>query len=123
MSEKHKATLQQANQAISGGDFDGFLSHCTDNTEWTFVGEQTLEGRAAVREWMVRTYRVPPRFRVDRLVAEGDFVVAMGEITLKDDRGNDTHHAYCDVWRFHDGKMAALRAFVVDLDPKASMQP
>jgi ketosteroid isomerase-like protein len=67
---------------------------------------------------MVRTYRVPPRFRVDRLIAEGDFVVAMGEITLKDDRGNDTHHSYCDVWRFHDGKMAALRAFVVDLDPK-----
>ena len=118
MSEKHKATLQQANQAISRGDFDGFLSHSTEDTEWTFVGEQTLAGKAAVREWMVNTYRVPPRFRVDQLVAEGDFVVAMGEITLKDDSGNDTHHSYCDVWRFQDGKMAALRAFVVDLDPK-----
>lgn len=116
MSETNKATLSRANEAISAGDFDGFLAWCTEDTVWNFLGDRTLTGKAAVRRWMVETYQVPPRFRVDRLIAEGDFVVAMGEITLQDESGNDTHHSYCDVWRFRDGKMAELRAFVVDLD-------
>lgn len=115
MSELHKATLQQANAAIAQGDFDGFLVHCTEDTKWVFVGDQTLEGKTAVRDCMVKTYRVPPRFQVDRLIADAEHVVAMGNITLQDDSGNDTHHAYCDVWRFVDGKMAELRAFVVDI--------
>jgi ketosteroid isomerase-like protein len=62
---------------------------------------------------MKSTYREPPKFRVDRMIAETDFVAALGEILLKDDHGTEVRHAYCDVWRFRDGKLAGLRAFVV----------
>jgi ketosteroid isomerase-like protein len=48
------------------------------------------------------------------MIAEGDFVAALGEITLKDEAGKTSHHAYCDVWRFREGRMAELRAFVVE---------
>jgi uncharacterized protein len=113
MSDDNKAILQKANQAISHGDFEGFLSLCTEDTEWTFVGERTISGKDAVRRWMADAYQEPPRFRVDRLIAEGEFVVAMGEIILKGEDGNDHRHSYCDVWRFHNGRMAELRAFVV----------
>jgi len=57
---------------------------------------------------------MPPKFEVHRMVAEGDCVVAIGELTLKDDAGSDTRNAYCDVWRFRDGKMAQLQAFVIE---------
>src|SRR5918992_3878699 len=56
MSEENKATLKQANAAIAEGDTERFLSFCTEDTEWTFVGEQTLRGKAAVREYIAKTY-------------------------------------------------------------------
>jgi uncharacterized protein len=101
----NKETLEQANAAIAKGDFEGFLTLCTEDTVWTFEGDRTLRGKAAVRQWMAATYKEPPKFRVDRMIAEGDFVVALGEIG---------QHAYCDVWRFREGKMAELRAFVIE---------
>ena len=113
MSEHNKRILQKANDAICKGDHEGFLSHCTEDTEWTFVGEQTLRGKEAVRQWMATAYKEPPKFVVANLIAEGDFVTALGTITLKDEQGVEADYAYCDVWRFRDGKMVELKAFVI----------
>ena len=113
MTETHKQILEKANAAIKQGDLEGFLVHCTDDTQWTFEGDQTLRGKEAVREWMQRTYLEPPRFIVQCLIGEGNHVAAVGEITLADADGTETVHAYCDVWRFRDGRMAELHAFVV----------
>jgi ketosteroid isomerase-like protein len=113
MSDINKAILENANAAIVNGDFDGFLMFCTEDTEWTFVGDATIRGKEAVRRWMADTYQEPPTFEVRHLIAEGDFVVALGEITLEDEAGVATRHAYCDVWRFVDERMAELRAFVI----------
>jgi uncharacterized protein len=113
LSEANKSILEKANVAIVKRNFEGFLRFCTEDTEWTFVGERTLKGKEAVRKWMTETYIEAPKFDVHRMVAEDDFVIAIGEITLKDDKGAATRHEYCDVWRFDDGLMAELRAFVV----------
>ena len=111
MSDTHKRVLEEANAAIDRGDFEAFLLHCTDDTTWTFVGDRTLSGTEEVRRWLQETYREPPSNRVDRMIEEGDFLVALGEITLRG--GGDTPRAYCDVWRLRGGKLAELRAFVV----------
>ena len=115
MQETHKQVLQKANAAITAGDHEAFLSSCTEDTEWTFLGDQTLRGKEAVRQWMATAYQEPPRFEVHHLIAEGEFVVAVGEIVLQDDQGQARRHAYSDVWRFRDGKMAALQAYVVEM--------
>jgi uncharacterized protein (TIGR02246 family) len=115
MSEKNKAILKQANAAVVKGDYEGFLSHCTDDVEWTFVGEKTLKGKEAVRRYMNSTYIEPPKFVVAQLIAEGDFVTAIGDIDMRDETGKTAHSAYCDVWRIRDGKLAELRAFVVEI--------
>jgi uncharacterized protein len=113
MLENNKAILEEANTAIAKGNYEGFLSFCTHDTEWTFVGDQTLKGKEAVRQYMAKTYVEPPKFNISDLIAEGNFVTALGEITLKDEDGKETHYSVCDVWRFRDGKMAELRAFVI----------
>ncbi len=56
----------------------------------------------------------PPKFTVSNLIADGDFVTAIGKITLKDDEGKTAQHTYCDVWRFYKGKIAELMAFVIE---------
>lgn len=110
----NKAVLTKANEAISAGDYEAALAFCTEDTEWNFVGDRTLKGKEAVRRYMAEAYREPPVFRVDRMIAEDDFLTAIGEITLKDDDGKATDYSYCDVWRFHDGRMAELHAFVIE---------
>lgn len=114
MSKANKETLRKANLAVSRGDHDGFLSHCTDNTRWTFVGERTLDGKDAVRQYMAEAYEEPPQFDVQHMIAEGDFLTVTGEIALKDKQGKVKHYSYCDVWRFEGGKMAELHAYVVE---------
>jgi len=116
MNEQNKSILKQANAAIADGDYEGFLSFCSDDTQWTFVGDQTIKGKKAVRQWMAETYLEPPEFTVINLIAEDDFVTAIGEITMKEQDGKDTHYSYCDVWRFRDGKMVELRAFVIEVN-------
>ena len=113
MSEKNKAILEEANAANAAGNYEGFLSFCTDDTKWTFVGDKTLNGKESVRQYMAETYIEPPKFTVANLIAEGDFVTAIGDITLKDENGKADHYSYCDIWRFRDGKMVELRAFVI----------
>jgi ketosteroid isomerase-like protein len=113
MVENNKAILEKANAAIIKGDNEGFLVHCTEDTEWVFVGERTLQGKEAVRQWMATAYAEPPKFIVENLIAEGDYVTAIGKISLKDENGESASYLYCDVWRFRNGKMAGLKAFVI----------
>ena len=114
MSAANKAVLEQANAAVTRGDHEGFLSFCTDDTLWTFVGDRVLRGKEAVRKWMEEAYRQgPPELTVDDLIAEGELVTAVGVVTTKGADGKAARHAYCDVWRFHGGKLAELRAFVI----------
>jgi uncharacterized protein len=113
MSLNNKAILEKANAAVTAGDNEGFLSFCTEDTEWTFVGDKILRGKEAVRQYMAMAYLKPPKFMVQKLIAEGDFVTAIGDISMENDEGLLIDYHYCDVWRFRDGKMCELQAFVI----------
>lgn len=113
MSELNKTILEQANAAVRAGDNEGFLSFCTEDIVWSTVGGETLHGKDAVRAMMAKDYRQPPSFTVHTLIAEADYVVALGDISLPDAQGKPVPNAYSDVWRFRDGRLAELRAFVL----------
>lgn len=110
----NKAILEKANAAVTEGDNEGFLSFCTEDTEWTFVGDKTLRGKEAVRQYMATAYLEPPKFMVEHLIAEAEFVTALGKISMKNEDGKMVDYSYCDVWRFRDGKMTELKAFVIE---------
>ena len=113
--KQNKEILIQANKAVAIGDYEGFLSFCTEDTEWTFVGDVTLKGKEAVRQWMAMNYLKPPKFDVKNIISENDFVTVIGEIKIADENAKIRKYSYCDVWRFRDGKMAELKAFVVEI--------
>lgn len=113
MSEQNKTALQMANAAVSAGDNEGFLSYCADDIVWSTVGAGTLYGKNAVREWMTKEYADPPKFTVHNLIGEDDFVAVLGDILSKDEQGHLVQHSYCDVWRFRNGKLAELKAYVI----------
>jgi uncharacterized protein len=113
MSDRNKAILKKGNAAIAEGNYEGFLSLCTEDTEWTFVGDTILKGKEAVRQWMAKTYLKPPTVTVTHLIAEGDFLTATGDVTMTDKDGTETRYAYCDIWRFRGEEMVELKAFVI----------
>jgi ketosteroid isomerase-like protein len=68
---------------------------------------------------MATEYVEPPLNIVANLIAEGDFVTALGDLTIKDEDGKAAHYSYCDIWRFRGDKMVELRAFVIPAEVKA----
>lgn len=115
MSVGNKEILIKANAAVSKGDNEGFLSFCTDDVVWEFVGDRTLQGKEAIREYMAINYQKPPNFVVENLIADDDSVVAVGKISMKDETGKMIDYSYCDIWHFQEGKMTALKAFVIKI--------
>jgi ketosteroid isomerase-like protein len=51
---------------------------------------------------------------VEKTIEDGDFVMVTGGIRLKNKDGQYEHFDYCDLWRFEDGKIAELKAFVIE---------
>ncbi|MCS4168503.1 nuclear transport factor 2 family protein [Sphingobacterium sp. BIGb0116] len=111
---KNATILHNANEFVLEGDYESFLAYCTPGTKWVFVGERTLNGKEEVRAYMKEFYYEPPVFSVEKTIEDGDFVMVTGEIRLKNKDGKYEHFDYCDLWRFEDGKIAELKAFVIE---------
>ncbi|MBC9796433.1 nuclear transport factor 2 family protein [Sinomicrobium weinanense] len=114
MLETNKTILKKANEAVSNGNYEEFLKYCTDDTKWTFIGDQVLHGKEAVRKWMLKEYIEPPIIHVEKLIGEHDDLTALGHITVFGKKGEERQYAYCDVWKFREGKMAELMAYVIE---------
>ena len=108
----NKEVVQNINAAFEKGDMEGFLTWCADDVVWTMVGEKTVKGKEAIRQWMGSMPVEPPTFTVEGIVAEGDLVAAFGDMTMNEE-GNIVPYAYCDVYRFRNGKVAELKSFVI----------
>jgi len=111
---KNATILHQANEFVKKGNYESFLAYCTLDTKWVFVGERILEGKDKVREYMKEFYLEPPVFTIEKTIEDGSYVTVTGEITLKAANGTYNHYDYCDVWRFENGKIAELKAFVIE---------
>lgn len=111
---KNTTILVKANEHVKKGEYEAYLSYLTEDTKWVFVGERTLLGKEAVRQYINEFYLAPPIFDMERAIEEGDFVTATGNIALKNKNGEYVHYTYCDIWRFKEGKMAELEAFVIE---------
>ena len=121
MSANNKEIVEKVNASFAegGSGGEGFLSFCADEVAWTMVGHKTVKGKTAIREWLAAMDIEPPKFTVDNVIAEGDFATAYGDMTMKDKNGKWEPYAYCDIYRFRDGKIAELSSFVIKTAAKA----
>jgi uncharacterized protein len=119
MSATNKEIVQRVNASFAEGSAEGFLSFCANNVTWTIVGKRTVKGKEAIREWLASIDTEPPKFTVDNIIAESDFVTAYGDMTLKEKDGTTNPYAYCDIYRFRDGKIVELNSFLINAEPEA----
>lgn len=113
MSANNKEIVARVNAAFAEGDVEGFLSACADDVQWTIVGEKIVNGKRAIREWLSSMDVEPPKFTVEWIVAEGDFVTALGDMTMKEEDGKVAPYSFCDIYRFRGDKIAEMKSFVV----------
>jgi uncharacterized protein len=109
--------VEKVNAAFSENSVEGFLSCCTDDVEWTMVGDNMVKGKEAIRNWMGGGPPEPPQFSVDAIVTEGDYAAAYGDMTMKED-GKIVPYSYCDVYRFQGEKVATLKSYVIKTQKK-----
>jgi len=119
MSARNRTVIEKVNDAFARNDVEALLSYCTDDFRWTMVGDSPIQGKDAIRSFMAAAPPEPPHFSVDTVVADGDFVTCIGEMTMHTD-GKVVPYAYCDVWRFNGEKIAELKAFVIRTDRTAT---
>jgi ketosteroid isomerase-like protein len=122
MSTTHKDVVERINAAFARNDIEGFLVFCTDDFVWTIVGESTVQGKDAIRQWMANAPPEAPAFSVDTLVVEGDVVVAQGDMTMTED-GAPVAYSFCDVWRFRGRQAVELKSFVMRVVREEAAEP
>ena len=120
MSSRNKEIVEKVNAAFAANNLEGFLSLCADDVEWTMVGEKICKGKAAIREWISSMPAEPPIFNVATLIAEGDLVMAQGDMTMNDKERKAVPYSYCDIYHFRGDKIAALKSFVIKTDAVAT---
>lgn len=120
MSQKIKEIVEKVNASFMEGNSEGFLSFCSEDIEWTMIGEKHVKGKQAIREWMKEMDGMePPKFTVDNLISESDTVVCNGDMTMNDKDGKSVPYGYCDIYRFRDGKIEELNSFVIKTQSNA----
>ncbi|KUI01921.1 nuclear transport factor 2 family protein [Mycobacterium sp. IS-3022] len=109
MSEQeNKQLIQRGYEAFSAGDIETVMAMFDDDVEWVQPGESavsgTYHGKTEVMEYLGRLAEKSLSVRLDQLIAEGDTVVALTEISVEGQTGRDA-----DVFTVRDGKTTSVR--------------
>jgi uncharacterized protein len=104
MSEQeNKELMERGYAAFSSGDLDAVMSLFDDDCEWVQPGQSsvsgTFHGKSEIMEQFGRLAEKGLTVKVKRLIAEGDTVVAITEVSAGGETGEDA-----DVFTIRDGK-------------------
>ena len=101
--ENNKELIKKGYAAFSAGDVPAVLELFDDDIEWVQPGRSaisgTFHGKAEVMDFMGRLAEKSPTVTVKRLIAEGDTVVAITDVTVDGETGEDA-----DVFTIRNGK-------------------
>jgi uncharacterized protein len=108
MSEQdNKEVIQRGYEAFASGDLETITSLFDDDIEWVQPGNSaisgTLHGKTEVMEHLGRLAEKDTSVKLKQLIAEGDTVVAITEVTAGGETGEDA-----DVFTVRNGKTVSV---------------
>lgn len=123
MSIKNKELTKMITEAFFKGNTEFILHHLAEDIQWNIVGMPVIFGKSDV----IRTMELInpalagcPDLAVKNIIAEGDYVVVessgnnYSSFVKKDTKEKQCSPAYCDVYRFKNGKIQELTTYIVD---------
>ncbi|MCX2711340.1 nuclear transport factor 2 family protein [Mycolicibacterium sp. J2] len=97
-------------EAFTKGDIDTVMALFDDNVEWVQPGNSTISGtyhgKGELGQYLARLAEKNVSVTLNRLVADGDTVVALTEVAVGDEKGSDA-----DVFTIRDGKTARVQVY------------
>jgi ketosteroid isomerase-like protein len=97
-------------------DHAAILACLTDDVVWDLPGFKHLEGKDAFDgEIENDAFEGSPSLDVDRLIEEGDVVVAVGSGGARRKGGEAFRFAFSDVFTFRDGLVCRVESYLVPL--------
>lgn len=109
MSEQdNKEAIKRGYEAFASGDLETIMNLFDDDIEWMQPGNSaisgTLHGKAEVMEHLGRLAEKNMTVKLNQLIAEGDTVIAITEVTAGGETGEDA-----DVFTVRNGKTVSVR--------------
>ena len=112
----HKAIVERYFDGFRKSDHAQVLGCLTDDVVWDIAGHAHLEGKAAFdAEIENPNFEGSPRLTVDRLVEEGETLVALGNGEGRLRGGGDFRFAFCTVFTFGGERIRRVESYVVPL--------
>lgn len=107
-AQDNKDVIQKGYAAFAAGDVEAVMNLFDDDIEWVQPGMSsvsgTFHGKAEVMEHLGRLAEKSLTVKVNELVAEGDTVIAITEVTAGGETGEDA-----DVFTVRNGKTVRAR--------------
>jgi ketosteroid isomerase-like protein len=98
------------------GDHAQVLACLTDDVVWDLPGYKHLAGKEAFDgEILSAEFQGRPRLTVDRVVEEGDIVVAIGSGEAMRTAGDVHRFVYCDVFTFRGDVICRVESYLIAL--------
>jgi ketosteroid isomerase-like protein len=113
---ERKQVVERYFEGFRRGDHEMVLACLTDDVVWDLPGFKHLEGKKAFDgEIENDAFEGRPTLEVDRLVEEGDTVVALGGGQARRRDGADFRFAYADVFTFRGPAVCRVESYLVPL--------
>jgi uncharacterized protein len=113
---RRKEIVETYVEGFRRGDHAQILACLTDDVVWDIPGFAHREGKVAFDQEIENDAFVGrPALRVDRVIEEGDTVIAIGtgEATFRS--GERHRFAYCDAFTFAGDAICRVESYVVPL--------
>ena len=113
-----KAVVETYLEGFRRGDHATILDCLTDDVEWEMPGYFSHRGKDAFdKEIENEAFVGHPVITADRLVEEGDTVVAIGAVQGRFRTGEPLEAVFADVFTFRGDKISRLETYQVTLSP------
>ena len=112
----HKRVVEAYFDGFRQGDHAAILALLTDDVVWDLPGFARREGKAEFdQEIENEAFTGRPTLALDRLLDEGDAVVAIGTGAASLKSGETHRFAYCDVFTFSGDLISRVESYLVPL--------
>jgi ketosteroid isomerase-like protein len=109
-----KSVVEKYIEGFRRSDHALVLSCLTDDVVWVLHGYKTVAGKAAFdAEIENEGFEGSPTLTIDRLIEEGDTVVAVGGGSAAKKGGEQVRFVFCDVFTFTGDAIRRLETYLV----------
>lgn len=114
----HKDVVERYFDGFRASDHGQILACLTDDVVWDMPGYTRLRGKEAFDGEIENDEFVgSPTLEVDRLVEEGDTIIATGTGESMHKSGQLQRFAFCDVFVFSGDSICRVESYLIPLKP------